>query len=298
MLIRVILPVLFIVSTITSSFAQDKVKADSLEGWKTKGNFNMNFSLVQLDNWAGGGENSTSLGSKLSFFADYKKGKSIWNNYIDLAYGQAKIGDQNFRKTDDQLIITSKYGYKLSKNWYASAAIDYRTQMTNGFKYVTVDDTTRAFLVSKFMAPGFLLATLGFEYKPNEHFYASISPVSSKSTFVLADDINETQYGLDEGKTSRTEFGYTIKAGYDKKDIVKNVDFTTMLSLFGNYSRLEHIDVSWETVLNFKINKYLTANYAIQVLYDDDIDVLRDDETVGPAVQIKQVLNLGFSYKF
>jgi hypothetical protein len=59
-----------------------------------------------------------------------------------------------------------------------------------------------------------------------------------------------------------------------------------------------------------KINKYLTTSITTQLLYDDDIDVLRkaaklDDEgnilepaSIGPGTQFKEVLAIGFNYKF
>ena len=107
-------------------------------------------------------------------------------------------------------------------------------------------------------------------------------------------------------KKVRYEAGGYLRAQF-KKDIAKNVNLATKLELFSNYlDRPENIDVNWELLLNMKINKFLSANLATQMIYDNDIPVAveRTDATgvkvmgPGPRLQFKEVLSLGLSVKF
>ena len=63
------------------------------------------------------------LSSLLKLYANKEKDKVSWSNSLDIAYGLAKIGEQGFRKADDQLVFISKYGYKFKKNWNFSALV-------------------------------------------------------------------------------------------------------------------------------------------------------------------------------
>ena len=113
------------------SFAQDEeaAKPDSL--WDTSGSVALTFANVGLENWAGGGVSSVSLGFAGNFKATRESDKTVWSNQFDLAYGLLKQKDnETFRKTDDQLIILSQYGYKLSEKWLISSSLNFRK--TNG----------------------------------------------------------------------------------------------------------------------------------------------------------------------
>lgn len=67
---------------------------------------------------------------------------------------------------------------------------------------------------------------------------------------------------------------------------------------------LSNIDVSWEVLLSMKVNNYISATLITHLLYDDDIDIATDNNGDGimdessPKVQFKEVLGIGFSYKF
>lgn len=268
--------------------------------WTKGGSFNLNFTRVSLNNWAGGGDNSLSLASMLKLFANYKKEKHAWDNSLDIAYGVAKIGENSFRKSDDQLIFLSKYGYKIKENINFSALVDFRSQVAPGYTYS--NDPTDAnkeisTKISSFLAPAYIIKSIGIEYKKGE-FFAVVSPLTGKTTIVNDEELSSFgAFGVEPGENLRFELGALLKAGY-KTSLMKNVDFSTNVTFFSAYDRAEHIDVTWETTTQFKINDYLSTTFTTQLLYDDDIDILRSDDTVGPAVQYKDVLNIGLLYKF
>ena len=102
--------------------------ADTLDGWKTGGLFGANLSQASFTNWSAGGENSIAVNSLMSVFANYKKGKSSWDNTLLLAYGLLKQGERGSRKTDDKIDFMSKYGYKASERWFYAGLINFKTQ--------------------------------------------------------------------------------------------------------------------------------------------------------------------------
>ena len=116
-----------------SSFAQDVTKddaaklqaeadklksmvADTAKPWKIGGVISINGQQVSLTNWAAGGNASISLGGLVNVFAKYKKGKSTWDNSLELGYGVIKQGDnKKWWKNDDKIQFTSKYGRQAFK---------------------------------------------------------------------------------------------------------------------------------------------------------------------------------------
>ena len=74
--------------------------------------------------------------------------------------------------------------------------------------------------------------------------------------------------------------------------------------MFSNYlNNPENIDVNVEALFNFKINKWLSASWSFNMIYDDDIDIsVLDNDGIeiakGPRAQIKNVLGIGLSYSF
>lgn len=294
----------------------DKLKAiaaDSAKAWKYGGIISINGQQVSLTNWAAGGNSSISAAGLANLFLKYKKGKSTWDNNLDLGYGVIRQGDvKEWWKNDDKIQFTSKYGREALKNWYYSALVDFKTQFSNGYNY-----PNDSVYISKFMAPGYALASLGMDYKPNDKFSLFISPVTGKFTFVNDDSLaRKGAFGVQEeirdpengGKITqhylkhREEFGAYLKMQYQTK-VMENITFQTVLELFTNYLvKPENVDVNWTTLTTFKVNKYISATLATQLIYDDDIKVIRtagdQKGTTGPDVQFKQVLSLGFSYKF
>jgi hypothetical protein len=277
--------------------AQDKeAVSDSTKLWTKSGSVGLTFSNVGLENWTGGGVSSVSLGFVGNYKAVRETEVSVWDNQIDFAYGGIKQdGNETFRKTDDQLIINSQYGYKLNKKWSVSALVNFRTQVAPGYVYPS--DTTRT-RTTNLLAPGYLNSNIGLTYRPNKEFTATISPLANKTTFVLDKAVDETFFGLDEGDKVRGEFGYSIVSNYTKK-VMENVNFTTNLVLFAEYENPTEIDVNWETLLSMKVNKYITTSFGTQLIYDEDVLITDEDgKTSNSKIQFKHVLNVGFGITF
>jgi len=230
---------------------------------------------------------------------NYKKENNPLENLFGVAYGLMKQGDANVRKTDDKIDFASKFGRKASKKLFYSALFRFNTQFADGYKYP--NDSVP---ISAFMAPGNINLSIGIDYKPSDQLSFYLGPISGKVTFVLDDSLSaKGAFGVEPGKQVRYEFGGTFKGMYTK-EILKNVTFSTRLELFSNYIKNpEKIDVSWEVLINMKINEYLSANLNTLLVWDDDIKFAQYDSEGNftgseSKVQFKEVFGIGLSYKF
>jgi hypothetical protein len=312
---KLIIITIALIAICNTSFSQvteteDKLKAqtkDTLQGWRTGGVLGLTLAQTSLTNWAAGGENSMAINGIFSFFANYKKDKTAWDNSFDFGYGLLKQGTvKDYKKTDDKIDILSKYGHEAFKNFYYAALFNFKTQMTAGYNYPT--DTTKV-KISDLFAPAYVVGALGMDYKPNAYLSVFAAPLTAKMTIVNNQILADAgAFGMKDGKTSKTEFGGYVRFIYSrnnfKNEALKNVSFTTKLDLFSNYAEApQNIDVSWETQIAFKVNKYISVNVNTHLLYDDNIKTIEkngtgQDITKGAKIQFKEILGVGFSYNF
>ncbi|MFH0757095.1 MAG: DUF3078 domain-containing protein [Bacteroidota bacterium] len=273
-------------------FAQDPANVDTL--WKVSGVTSLNLSQLSLSNWAAGGENSLSGNVLFKISPDYDNGSLSWDNDLTLGFGLVKQGNDPSRKSDDQINLSSKVGYKASKNWSYSGLVSFKTQFAEGYDDPGADNRLK---ISNLMAPAYLNISAGMDYKPIEGFSMFISPLTGKVTFVLDEDLSTLgAFGVPAGEKVRGEFGGYIKLAY-KKEILKNVTLDTRIDLFTNYlENPQYVDVNWDLLLTFKVNEYISASLITQLIYDHDIKF-------GPGldearVQFKELFGLGLSYSF
>jgi len=280
--------------------AQETTLADTL--WKFSGTTSLNLSQLSLTNWAAGGDNSLSGNALINVSANYAKDKTSWENTLTLGFGLIKQGSDPTRKSDDQIDLASKLGLKASDKWFYTGLLGLKTQFAQG--YDNPGDANRL-KISNFMSPGYLNLSLGMDYKPSEVFSLFLSPLSTKFTFVLDEDLSAAgSFGLDPGKTSRAEFGAYIKMAF-KKEILKNVTLDTKVDFFSNYlDNPQKVDVNWDLLLTFTINDYLSASLLTQLIYDYDIKFGTDTtgdgvpDTFDAKVQFKELFGLGLTYSF
>lgn len=299
----------FLLVSIALSFAQVTEGESNLRkqttteesGWKKGAVFGLNLTQTSLTNWAAGGQNSFGINGLTSLHANYSKDKISWDNSLDVGYGVLQQGANTpFMKTDDRFDLLSKFGRKASEHWYYAALLNFKTQMTEGWDYKT-DPKTK---ISNLLAPAYVLGAIGADYKPNKYFSAFLSPLTGKMTIVNDKDLSdEGAFGVTPGEILKSEFGGYIRAAFTKNDftqeLLKNVSLTSKLDLFSNYlDRPQDIDVSWENIIALQLNKYITVNLNTHLIYDADILFPQDDGTSKAKVQFKEILGVGFMYKF
>jgi len=276
--------------------------ADTTQGWHKSGVCSLNMSQANFTNWAAGGQNSLALNGLVNLGANYRMGKSAWDNALIIGYGKMvqKGNDLGWMKTDDRIDFQSKYGRKATEKWFYSGLMSFKTQMDNGYNYPDTDNK-----ISGLLSPAYLLFSLGMDYKPNPNFSVFLSPLTSKNTIVMDDDLSMAgAFGVEPGKNFRPELGAYANIAYKKDEIVKNVNFMTKLDLFTNYLKNpQNIDISWEALLVLKVNEFISATVNTLLLYDDDILIKIDEGSEGEPVlgkraQFKEVIGVGFTYKF
>lgn len=283
--------------------------------WKTNGIFALKLSQVSYKNWASGGENSLATIGSFKYQATYTKGKISWDNLIMADLGFLKQGKDSARKTDDRFEFNSKFGYGInqSKHWYYSSLFNYKTQFMQGFDYTT---SSRKY-ISDFMAPAYLKLALGIDYIHGQKFTLFMSPATARWTFVNVQELADAgSYGVEAavydtsgtvitpGKNIRFEMGAFLRVAYSQ-DLMKNINLMTKLELYSDYLKdPQNIDVDWEIIFNFKVNKFFTASIAGHLIYDHDINFGIDSNNdgvidyKGPRTQFQEVLGIGFAYKF
>lgn len=292
---------LFFSFTAFYSSAQDSTKVDTVK-WTKTGSLQVNFSNVSLSNWAGGGQNAISIGSTIDLKAIRDTKKSHWENQFFLEYGMAKLGGSGnlFKKTSDELRLSTLYGYKIAPKWSFSSGLKFRSQMQPGWTFGR-DANNKEFkqqLLSDILAPGYLEGIIGITYSEGKLFTATLAPIAGKFTFVLNDSLsNAGAFGVPIGKKVRSELGANLSMNLDW-DIEKNINFKSGLNLFANYETLDLIDVNWTTLLVLKVNKYITTSFGTDLIYDHDVLIKQADGTSKRAVQFRNVLNINFGVKF
>lgn len=269
--------------------------------WTKGASFGFNVTNVGLSNWAGGGENSFAIAGLAKANANFKNGPVDWTNTFEAGFGVVRQGDlSDFRKSDDRLIAISKYSKKYSEtNWAYTALLDFRTQMTDGFRfYEDADGNDQRDVISKLMAPGYLNLSLGASYKPNDNFYAMFSPIAGKLTFVIDDDLSAIgAFGVDSGSVLRRELGATFSMKF-KRNLAKNIDYETNFNMFQAYRSDAMVDIMWDNLLEMKVNDFISSTISTQMIYDEDVLFTNEDGSQEARVQWKYVFNVGFLYKF
>ncbi|MBK7308349.1 MAG: DUF3078 domain-containing protein [Chitinophagaceae bacterium] len=298
-MIKPLILCLFLATAIFTAAAQDKTVKDlqkvafkelkplEKDGWVKAGTFIINVNQGALRNWAGGGEQNTlGFTTLLNYNLNHRKGKITWNNYFDIALGfQNASSFGRFRKIDDRIDITSKYGYQFSKKWYAAVLGNFNSQTLAGYNYT---DTVNI-KISNLLTPGKILLSAGIDFRPDKTFTLFVSPITSR--FILKTDNDfymVDKFGVPPNRKSYTELGSFATAKYTKK-ISPWAFYTGRLDLFSNYKRNpENVDIFFTNLVTMKFNKWLATNISVDMVYDDD---------VLQKTQLKEILGIGLTLK-
>ena len=286
---------LFILTLLVSGmyFLSAKISKDSC--WTTEGYAGVKLSQASFSNWATGGNNALAFDLQGTYQADYKQGKHLWKNRIELGYGLTNTKGEGSKKTSDKIYLNTNYGYEIHKNLYVSALANFLSQFAKGYDY----SVSRDIFVSKFMAPAYLMTGVGLTWTPKKYFTAVFTPVTWRGTFVSDKRLSdEGAFGVKPGKKLLSEFGANLKLECNY-EFMKNMTVYSRLDLYSDYLRKpQNVDVNWEIQLNMVINKWFSATLTTNLVYDDDILILQKDGSKTQRVQFKELLGIGLQYNF
>lgn len=284
--------------TAFSLLAEEKPAADSTARpkaeWKKGIATTIGFSQLSLTNWAAGGAGQLTLNTYVDLYADMTKGRFLWANELQAGYGFIESFDTGFKKSDDRLILDSKFGYKAAEKLYVSAIYNFRTQFDRGF---SGDE-----IVSNFLAPAYTSLGLGIDYTPIKNISINFAPITGKVTMVK-DPVLRTRYGNAEDQFARFELGAQLKV--DAKLEVENFKVHTSLVLFSDYfNKPQNIKINWDVNAEAKISKFFSVTLRTNMIYDDNILLNKRKILPGGAVeeyqaagiQFKELFTIGFTY--
>lgn len=313
---------LIILLTIFIAFdaaAQDsQTPSDTVDKWDKGGFTSLAFNQITFSNWAKGGENSISGTALLNLFANFKDTNRTWENTCDFGFGILYSDEFGTRKNEDKIDLNSKFGYRAFEAFYYSVVMNFKSQFDKGYNYP--NDSVK---VSDFFAPAYLILSIGMDFQQSKEFSVYLSPATGRFIFVndqtLADKgafgVRKARYDssgalIEHGQKFKPNFGAYLTVKF-KKEIIKNVGVDSKLDLFNNYTDENpdargNIDVNWETTINMKVNEFISANLFFHMIYDHEIPVpiykkvdgVKSQIGAGPRLQFKEVLGIGFSYKF
>jgi hypothetical protein len=282
-------PVLFpeVVTLNTASSLDEKVNY-----WRNLTAFGININQAAFsDNWSAGGVNSLALGGQFSYKSDYTREDKNYVSEVILQYGKLKNKGQLSRKTVDRLFWDNKVALKLSKSWFFFGSVNFESQFDMGYSFSKdAQGNQKRTLLSKFMAPGYLTESFGFEYKPVKHFFLRIGTGTARQTIVLDTNLYKTNpknFGVTPGKNFRNELAFQVVSSFDK-EIAKNLTLKSRYAMFANYEKLSSIDNRIDITLTANVNKLINVSISGIILYDDD---------TANKMQASQTMAFGLVYK-
>lgn len=279
-----------LLSVATLSWAQEPA------AWTKAGSASINLSQTTLTNWAAGGDPNLAAALAFNYSIDYKKEQTLWQNRLELAYGWNTTESNGTRKTNDKIYFSSNYGRRFAESLYVSALMTFNTQFAAGYDYGKVLEDGGYKITSNFMAPAYLSAGLGVVWNPASWLSVNASPATWKATVVTIEELRAT-YAVDADRSMRHEFGGNVRIEA-KGTLWDDVTLYNRINLFSNFlHNPQNVDVDWTFRVDFKINKWLSANATFHAIYDDDIKIAHDDGTYAD-LQLQEVAGLGLLFTF
>ena len=263
----------------------------ALNYWRKSITIGVNFSQSAFtSNYSAGGVSAIALNSNFIYRTEYKKDPFSYTAEINFLYGISKNKGQGSRKTNDRIFIDNKIATKLSDHWAFFGALSFESQFDRGYQYTNGAGQVldKPLLLSNFMAPGYFTESIGFEFKPQKWFSMRFGTGTARQTFVLDDNVTGN-YGVDSGKTIRTDIAFQMVAILDK-DIAKNMHLTTRYDMFIPYGQsLAYVRHRIDAVLSARVNRLINVSMNGTLLFD---------KNTSNSIQGTEGLSLGILYKF
>ena len=148
-----------------------------------------------------------------------------------------------------------------------TTAVYFRTQMDEGRKeQKNANGEVERLLISDFMAPGYLQASIGLTLSKSENIFITLSPFTGRFTFVLNDSLsNAGAFGVDPGEYIRSEAGISLQGKFEK-EIFQNVKLQANGNIFSNYETFPNTAVNVEMIINMKVNNFISSNISSHLI--------------------------------
>ncbi|MDT0554190.1 DUF3078 domain-containing protein [Urechidicola vernalis] len=290
-------------------YSQSDQAIDSLQGWRTSGKISLLINQSAFSNWQAGGDNSFAGNLKVNYNFNYTKDVWSLDNKLLLGYGLTNTEDDGTRKSDDRIELNSILSRAMKKEyWNFSFFMNFKTQFTDGYDYEddfldqNPGEDNENYPTSGLFKPAYWQFGPGFLWKKSDRFYVNIAPITSKLTFLTSeiwtyndDDSSNVFYessndvetfGVDPGDNLLYELGMNIRVGYTFT-LAKNITVENLIMLYSNYLEdPQNIDIDYTLDIEMKINDWLSTDFTVQTIYDDNS---------FEGFQVREVFGLGFN---
>jgi hypothetical protein len=259
--------------------------------WVTVG---INFSQSGFtDNYQSGGTNAIAMRGDFNYRTEYKKAPFSYTMETAFTYGVAKNKGQGSRKTQDRLFNDNKIATQLSKSWYFFGSVTFESQFDKG--YIYQDNNGPTTLISKFLAPGYLTESVGFEFKPVGWFSSRIGTGTARQTFVIDTNLINNQpsnYGVKRGKRVKNDLAFQVVSQIINKNLDRagTMVLNTRYALFIPYEKhIRFITHRVDLTLTARVNRLINVNVTGNFIYD---------KAANNKPQASEGLAMGVAYRF
>ncbi len=244
----------------------------------------LNVSQNSNHNWSAGGEDAMVWQASLKASSEAAFVSWVWKNNVELAYGRTRLGDESSRKHLDKLFLETMLNYNLFQTVKPYVSGRLESQFTTSYAY---SDTADRQAISAFWDPGYLTASVGMSYIPDDR-------ISTRMGFAVKQTFAEEYGWADDPDTQSKVETFKNEPGLESITEVnipwnKILSYKSRLSAFVNFEGVEAIDGRWENSLDAQVAKYLTFSAGLEMLYDVDLDKdsqLRQNITIGLTYQL------------
>ena len=241
-------------------------------------------------NWYKGGNSSLAILALLKGQINYKKDNFVWENTGEWRMGLSTTGKADtvhkVNVTDDIFKIYSKAGYQVYSKLYINGSLEFQTTLLPSFK------TNSQLRKSSFLTPIRFNLGVGLEYKPLDWLSVNFMPATYKLVHATVSDslrVDVTEYGIDKGKKTLSEFGSSVRVEAKYKPL-RELEIYTLLYFYTNYRQIEF---DWQIDVDFIINRFLSTHLTLHPRFDSTVK-----STEPQHMQFKELLSIGFNHYF
>ena len=282
---RVFILLFVVIVSHASSQTAAPQKPDTIKwGWRHSVVSGLNLTQVSVKDWAQGGEDALSWTIRLYGLSKLEDTSYVWGNSYKMTYGQARIGGEAIRKTEDRLEFESVFTYKLGSevNPYISATL--KTQFTEG---VAIDGAGNTTPVSKFFDPAYLTQSAGFGYRPSATIKSRLGAgLREIITSTYTSYANDPSTPLSQRVKTRVDGGVESVTDAELK-LDDNLLFRSKLELFAPARKLSEVAMRMDNTLTANVSKYIVVIVNVQLI---------NDVNATSRLQEKEVLAIGLTY--